>query len=308
MKKFICILVCFAAFLTVSSCSSSSGLVAFEIGGSSDDSDPGSHSSEYALWSDENYLQHEDSTAPETYTITFNGVELTGTYLYSRTGYGDLFQRNYYQIEASDGYLGGYFTIRTDTNEVVDFVRGHEYPENYDDDVRGEYSFEQCKASAEALVSQYIHIEDYELETEEEGALDHFVYTYCVDGIETKDRVSILVSTYTGEVTLFSAGDLGAFSENSEVTATSTVNTSDAAEVLTSDEAEEILEAKVNAIYSDYDSYEIYYQVLIKLPDGSIGMLNTVTVKYSTELDTGETAYNGYQIMILLCNSSSVTE
>ncbi|MCD8003574.1 MAG: hypothetical protein LUG88_06675 [Clostridia bacterium] len=313
MKKTICILICLVMALSICSCSKNDGLVALEIGGNSESIDTGVHSSDYALWSSENYTYHEDTAAPETYTITFNGVELTGTYLYSQTDRGDSFQRDKYKVDSLDGYLGGFFDINTSTGEVVFFFRQREYPEGYSSNVRGDYSFDECQAAAEELAAQFINTESYILETEEGTSLDSFDYVYYVDGVETRDCVSILVSTYTGEVVYYFSGDLGAFAESNAATtsASDSVSVSEAVENLKSEEATAVLEAKIKTIYSDYISYSVSEQTLVRFEDGSIGLLCMVdvTIPWAQELESGETSlYTHYAVTILLCNSSSVTE
>ncbi|MCD8311571.1 MAG: hypothetical protein LUD43_03590, partial [Firmicutes bacterium] len=52
----------------------SGNIAAFELGIAFDDiGDNGVHSSDYSLWSDENTSRYANLSAPETYTVTFDG-------------------------------------------------------------------------------------------------------------------------------------------------------------------------------------------------------------------------------------------
>lgn len=265
----------------------SNDIVALELGGSSDDGDTGVHSSDYSLWSDESMARYQREGAAETYTITFDGTEYTGTYSYTAL-------RNYTSYEY-DTYLtdSGSFSIRTDNGVLVEFV-GSCDESSYD--TAPYSSIEDCQTQAENLASQYFDMSEYTLETSAGDIYNSFRYTIYSDGVPTRDTVNICVSIYTGEVIIYSAGDLGAFTFSTA----STSSLTDSVSALTSENAASALEAKLDAIYGEYESYEVTNQVLAKLANGSVGLVSTVNVEF------GEG--DSYQVTILLCDSSSVTE
>ncbi|MCD8055358.1 MAG: hypothetical protein LUE25_01355 [Clostridiales bacterium] len=301
MKKILSIVLCLMICLSAVSCTVgnseaeitatfangiySGDIAAFELGGSYDDGDTGVHSSDYSLWSDENTSRYEREDAEETYSITFDGVTYTGTYYYTVLWDYTNFEVDCYRINS------GWFSVKTNNGELVEFL--HVVDE---DSGTGAYTLEGSQSTAETFASQYINTEAYTLETWENEYYNSYCYTVYVDGIATRDTVNIGVSKYTGEIAIFSAGDLGAFSSGTASTASLT----DSVSAFTSEKAASALEAKLDAIYDEYESYEVPYKVLAKLANGDVCLISTVDVETETD--------NWYQIMILLCNSSSVTE
>ncbi|MCD7712809.1 MAG: hypothetical protein LUJ25_08965 [Firmicutes bacterium] len=146
------------------------------------------------------------------------------------------------------------------------------------------------------MASQYFDTTAYELETSEDDYWNVYSYTVYAGGIATRDTVNIGVSKYTGKVEIFSSADLGAFSSDTASTASLT----DSASALKSENAAAALEAKLDAIYDEYESYEITYQTLAKLPSGDACLISNVSVKIKEE--------DEHMVVILLCEASSVTE
>ncbi len=142
----------------------------------------------------------------------------------------------------------------------------------------------------------YIDIDEYDLEVVETSLFVGCYFYKTVNGIESWDRIDIVVSKVVGKVESLYCGMLGSFTSSTAGTSSLT----DSVSALTSENAVSALEAKLDAIYGEYESYEVTNQVLAKLANGSVGLVSTVNVEF------GEG--DSYQVTILLCDSSSVTE
>ncbi|MCD7832025.1 MAG: hypothetical protein LUI01_07170 [Firmicutes bacterium] len=264
----------------------SGDIAAFELGITFDDGgDNGVHSSDFSLWADENTSRYKRENAEETYSITFDGVTYTGTYYYTALLRYTTFEIDCYRMDS------GWFSVKTNRGELVEFFYIADEGSG-----TGAYTLEGSQSTAEALASQYFDTTAYELETSEDDYWNVYSYTVYAGGIATRDTVNIGVSKYTGKVEIFSSADLGAFSSDTASMASLT----DSASALKSENAAAALEAKLDAIYDEYESYEITYQTLAKLPSGDACLISNVSVKIKEE--------DEHMVVILLCEASSVTE
>ncbi|MCD7788236.1 MAG: hypothetical protein LUH59_04830 [Firmicutes bacterium] len=282
------ILVCFAAILTVSSCSESGTIVALEIGGIYDADDGGNHAPDYNVWYSEDRLSFEDSTVDSTYTIEVDGTEYSGKYSYSAIEVYNNYQSDYYTIQ-SDIY-NGEFAINHDTDDVVLFLLFNAG----DESISTSISIDVNRKKADDYVSQFVSLDDYDVEFYEGEYTHRFIYTKVIDGIETYDCISVCISPKTGKINVLSVGMLGSVNEKDAVASVS---------ALTSKSAEQVLEEKIYAIYSECDSYEIKNETLVILDSGEYGIVYRIDALYANNDESNACTTN-----ILVCYSSSVTE
>ncbi|MCD7776860.1 MAG: hypothetical protein LUH54_05780 [Firmicutes bacterium] len=263
------------------------GFAALETGGPCDcDGDLATHTYDYPLWTPDKTYSYHRLNAPETYTVTVNGKTYTGTYedseLYSKT----TFIVDNYDTDS------GTFSVRIDTGDIVEFFSY--CSEDSEETVK--YSYDECleiaKSNALAAASNTgIDLSEYELTTEDYKSETYFRFERYVEGVLTNDRITVCVSAATGNVSFISAGDFGSFVNMSD-------EEKDMCASLLSPDALAALEAKIEALYPGYESYNVSYERYVSLTDGYIGILRSIEVK--TE------GHDSYLIEIMVCPEGAV--
>ncbi|MCD7783732.1 MAG: hypothetical protein LUI15_07605 [Firmicutes bacterium] len=265
----------------------SGDIAAFELDGSYDDGDTGVHSSDYSLWSDENTSRYANLSAPETYTVTFDGTEYEGEYLYSYIYGYNTYTSDYYDID------NGKFAVNAQSGEIVYMQRFYDGDDNENACV---YTVEQCTEIATSFAEEYIDVDEYEIKIIETSLFTGCYFIKTIDGIESWDQIGVVVSKVVGKVELFMCGMLSSY----DASTASTASLTDSVSALTSENATSALETKLDAIYGEYESYEVQNRILAKLASGDVCLISYVSV----EVNEGDE----HTVKILLCESSSVTE
>ncbi|MCD7943966.1 MAG: hypothetical protein LUH43_03635 [Clostridia bacterium] len=266
----------------------SGDIAAFELGIAFDDGgDNGVHSSDYSLWSNENTSRYANLSAPETYTVTFDGTEYEGEYLYSYIYGYNTYVSDYYDID------NGKFAVNAQSGEIVYMQRFYDGDDNENACV---YTVEQCTEIATSFAEEYIDVDEYEIKIIETSLFTGCYFIKTIDGIESWDQIGVVVSKVVGKVELFMCGMLSSY----DASTASTASLTDSVSALTSENATSALETKLDAIYGEYKSYEVQNRILAKLASGDVCLISYVSV----EVNEGDE----HTVKILLCESSSVTE
>ncbi len=248
--------------------------VALEIG-SFDAADGGKHASEFELWSAENQNSHQDSAAPETISVTFNGKTYNGSYLRSYTTPPNLYASHRYKAD------GAFFTINGDTNELSTILPAWEPL------MLASKSREECCAMADAIVANYIDIADYKLEITESSIHSNVIYDFHyyreVSGYRTADSLNISIDG-NGNVVYFGMQMIGSF-KDIEAVSVEEKNITKA------------LDTKIRSIYqekSDHKGYSVNHVQLVRIPDGYCALLYIIKNQFErAEVESGLTFHYG---------------
>ena len=285
MRKLIAVILAICMIFGLCSCGaygSSQGrdrrLVAREISGVLSDSIYGGvHVNEYDQWSYEKMNMHENKNAPRTMTVSFDGIEYTGTYTHSVV--------DTYNNYESDEYIfgrGGWFKVISGTNKVHQIVLPLPEPPAGDAVESG-----KGRAKAMEIAGNYIDINEYELTVESNIYYDVYRFKKQIDGVICANLAVLMEKD----------GDLSAFDylivdEYNEIRAKySDTEIKEAIARLTSEEADKLCEAKIEKAYS-YDNMlsresNLLYRYLVLLDDGSLGIMNEFDVNITIPTDDG---------------------
>ena len=262
MRKLTCVLIAILICLITVSCSNQDRVVALEISSHRHGTDSGDHKYEYNLWSPENLNMHEDSTAPETIEVKFMDKVYKGTYQYSVVHLFNNYQTDLYWTDY------GYLQLKHGTKEVVGIDIDIDIDSQED---AAKYTLDYCRDVAEKFLENYIKVRDYEVEVIDNGTSYIYRYTRYIDGIRTCEGASVSVSASTGKIRSFSSAMLGSFNDKDESVILSAVEKIESA-------SSTELEKKLNHIYSDLILYNIKDKIIVRLKDGSIGIVYEVSV------------------------------
>ena len=265
--------------------------IAYEIG-VFDASDGGNHSSEFFPWSSDKITSHYDETAPAEAVITFNGVTYTGNYLRSLTRRPNLYKAHRYEGKNEsveiDGKTGQtvFFEINAETGEICSFTLAYEpAPSN-------KYDESECRRIADSVADDYLSLSDYQVivSSEEMNGKDLHSYIYYKEynGIRAVDWLTVSVCS-NGHIQAFSTRMLGSF---------------DGVETVDFDSEKAIIhvENKLDSIYEGSETrtgYDIYNQMLIRLPDGNFAILYTIDNRFE-KVDGEVTIKSGSQVQLLV--------
>lgn len=269
-------------------------LVALCVSGQSDSTIGAEITSELEWWSCD-CTEFQDDSAPRTLTVTFNGNSYTGTYKYSVVYMPEIYQSDYYEMENGD------FSVHPETGELESF--------DLDDRQYGEMTAEDCLEIAEEAARQIADISEYTLTVEPGKTLHWYTFTRYIGDVKTAERISIGVST-AGLVRRFESTQLGAFDVNYAASATLSTSAAQSIEALFSEQADAVLEEKINMMYAGLDeaypdsdptlSYEVTESRLVMLPDNTLGVLQTVETDVTTTVENGYIQHNQSLFYILV--------
>lgn len=225
-----------------------------------DTSDGGKHNRDLAAWSDDRIRSHQDPTALEQATVTFNGMTFTGTYERTNTAVPNLYKSHRYVG------LGVKFDIHADTGELtnISFLRGSADEATVDETY--------CRKVADSIADDYVELDDYKVKVDIapiNKANYSYVYFYYreIGGFMTGDYFTIAVDG-NGNLRSFGVTMLGSFADVKSVSVNKT-------------RAKKAVKAKLDTIYTDdvtLEEYELDDGMIIKLEDGSCAVLYTVNV------------------------------
>lgn len=143
---------------------------------------------EYGLWTYEKIDMHENHKAPESVTVSFDGNKYSGKYSYSSVEYYNTYESDFYDFD------GGWFSVKTGTDELDSIAF---YGAN-----SGSKSVDDCLLIAKSIAEHYINIDEYDLTVKQKDDYCYFVYVRTINGVETCDRLSLIIST-SGEIVSF---------------------------------------------------------------------------------------------------------
>ena len=255
MKRFyVVVLSALAIFLCIfSGCSAAPQYEALEVG-SYDSSDGGMHASEFPLWDSSLRNYHQDNSAPNTATVTFNGKSYTGEYSRSAVCAPATYKSHVYK---GSGFK---FEINASTGELTDILFYNT------DTLTPKYDQAACKQIADAIVVEYIDINDFQVEVKVHD--DSYTFDYCrmVNGYRTTDELVITINC-EGNVSSFGYFTLNDF----EICNSASVD---------ANKAEQVVFEKLDSIYpanAKRTGSEIQSVVLVKMEDGSIAFYYTMS-------------------------------
>lgn len=240
-------------------CSMQSAMMQYEVlqVGGYDGEDGGTHASEFQLWDSSLQSYHQDSSAPKTTTVTFDGKTYSGEYSRSVVVAPTLYKAHVYK---GDGVK---FEINASTGDLTDilFYNTETLVHQYDETA--------CKQIADNIAAEYIDINDFSVETVIRDDSILFDYYRTVNGYKTTDELFITINC-EGNVSYFGYFTLNDF-ENCELTA------------FFPQQAEQLVYDKLDSIYpasSNRTSSEIQSVVLVKMEDGSVAFYYTVNNEF----------------------------
>lgn len=177
------------------------------------------------MWLD-GYPSFEDETAAATKTVTYNGVEFSAKYLYSRCVSPTSFYKDFYMAKAEGaGRMWFYY------NGVTDELIGM-FPYSLDTFQTAEAALPEINASEETLAeiarqyaADYVDIDDYTLVdsyvrqiNKDEGLVGYrYTFSRMINGQESMDCVELEISP-KGQLSELILGDIGIFTQEHEET------------------------------------------------------------------------------------------
>ena len=154
---------------------------------------------------------HQDATAPESYTITFEGKEYTGTYSYSLYPIGsDQIQHTYIVNDKIN------FSINGKTQEFVQFYSVYALGSPT-------LSQQECFDIINSKIVNYINPDDYQLTITDSQKICTFRYVKYHRMIKTSEYVNIVMSKDTGNIVVFASNMLGRFPAENNLSANNSV-------------------------------------------------------------------------------------
>lgn len=248
-------------------------------------SDAGNHAEEYPLWSSEKALDHVDASAPEKYTVKFNGTKYTGDYQDSYVAYGESCISHEYEGDNVE------FSINSDTGELTSF-RYRKNPYSQDNTL----DETDCRKIADEFAGKYINVHDYAITVDVSTESSWYQYDRLIGHQETLEYLAIKVDK-SGNIISFNSRMLNSFNNVVDV-------------VYDEEKVIDAVESKIKEIYKDVDSYEGYeisrYHIT-KLKDGSYGLLYSVSATVQ-RIDLGDGTYAVMSTPITLLITGSTTK
>ena len=251
-------------------------------------SDAGNHTEEYPLWSSEKALDHNDPSAPEKYTVKFNGTKYTGAYQDSYVPYGASYISHEYMGDDVE------FTINAETGELTSFrYRKNPYSQDNTLDETG------CRKIADEFAGKYINASDYTVTVDVPTAGSRkyrFHYEMAINGLETLEYLSVAVDE-SGNIVSFNSRLLNSFNNVVDV-------------VYDEEKVVNAIENKLKSIYKDVDTYEGYEMegfYITKLKDGGYGFVCSVAAEFE-RIDLGDGTYYRPSTLITLLIKGSTTK
>lgn len=176
------------------------------------------------MWLD-GYPSFEDETAAATKTVTYNGVEFSAKYLYSRCVSPTSFYKDFYLAKAEGAGLMWFYY-----NGVTDELIGM-FPHSLDTFKATEEALPEIDASEETLAeiarqyaAEYVDIDAYTLVDSQEVLISDvgirgYFYTFSrlINGQESMDCVELEISP-KGQLSELILGDIGIFTQEHEET------------------------------------------------------------------------------------------
>lgn len=282
LRLISCLLVAWILIAMLSGCGSAGKqtiqfdhFTALQVG-SFDTIDGGTHISEYPIWSPEKLNYHQDSSAAQSATVTFNGSTYSGTYRKTAAHIPNTYVSHQYKGD------GIYFEINATTGELssISFI--------YEPAAKATLDKAACKKIADNIADDYIVLSDYTVDTSTGQISNNTLYTFTyyreVAGYKTSDSLTISIDG-NGNVSSFGVRMLNAFDNVKKV-------------VLNEDNAKAAIETKLNAIYQNVQTrkgYDVKDVTLVKLADGSCAFLYTV----NNQFESGDVQHST-QVRLLL--------
>ena len=232
------------------------GLAVYEISAAADQSDTGTHTGAYSLWTGAQCAMDQDPSAPRSRAISFDGISYTGSYWYSTTELYDTYASDFYQFD------GGWFSVRAGTEELASLAL---LTPPQGDNL---YQWE-IQAEAVRLAEQYIDPADYQLTASFDGTIHTFRFRRMVGTLPTCAEVSVgiyadgTLGTFCRKMT----GEMDAALERIGFGAAETL-----AGRLSSQEALQAVEKKLNQTYSQLDAFDMDEKTLVLLETGDLGL------------------------------------
>ena len=216
-----------------------------------------------------------NTSAPKTKTVEFEGKTYIGTYDYS---YYDA-----YYIELSDSYAfdGGDFCVSAYNGGLTQIYLSSAK--------NGNKTKEDCGEIATKLAQKYINIEDFVLNVTSDGGGYHYVYCYTryINEIQTGEELRIIVTT-DGQISLFSHNMLGMFDKVDTRNSSGMLSTEYISQ-LSSSKAENLVLTKAQELYPDKElDFKIKRGILVAYPDGTVGMVYHVSAERYIHASYGE--------------------
>lgn len=252
--------------------------IALEIG-TFDAEDGGLHTSEFAIWDENQTNYHQDAKAAENVSVTFNGTSYSGSYQRSVTKVPNLYVSHRYKGDKV------FFEVNGTTGELTSITFVYEPSE------ASSLSQDQCRTIADSIVDEYIDVDEYCIAVTSQPIYSNCLYTFTyyreVSGYKTADSLTISIDG-NGNVSSFGKAMLGSFDEIESVS-------------VDNKKAKNTIDAKLESIYrgnSKRKSHSVDNVVLIKLDDGTCAFLYTV----DNQFEDAELSY-GSRVQILMKTS-----
>lgn len=236
---------------------------------------------EISEWSVENVNFHHVETAPKSTEVKFNGIVYDGEY--------DASTVRMPMLSVSHRYKGdGVFFYVDDAGELVSLTFAREPQDT------ATVSEEYCREMAYSILSEYVDLDQYCLETDTSPIRSNYYYRYTyyreISGYKTSDRISITIDG-NGNVVVFSRLATGSFDDIKEVT----VDRARATSAVHAKLADVFPEG--NTRYSHSIEDEV---MLIRLNDGRCAFLYTANSEYRTSNEDGTIQATSFSTCFLL--------
>ena len=215
-------------------------------------------------------------------TVEFDGSEYQGTYAYTNYLFYNNYRSDYYEFE------NGEFSVNEDTGKVDSiffYNRGE-----------GNKTAEDCKDKAAELASKFININDYELSIEENESGSVFYFERAIGGYKAASMVTVLFSNSGELISLIARSTEGM---NELLASESYGSLEERVQLLSSDDAQNGLEKKIDQVVPDCDEYNILDTTIVFLRDGNIGLLYKIETLEKNDLENGNTDITGKGLFIL---------
>ena len=244
----------------------------YEISGL-DCNDGGAHADEHPTLNAQSMNYHQDSTAPKTVTVSFNGVTYIGVYRYSYMSETRMYLAHKYKTDDA------YFEINAETGELC------AWSAIVTQRPAATVTQERCRPVADRIAAQFINVGEYHVRERfiENGDNYFCKYTYYkeIDGLPTSDSIIVSIdgNGKPASLRILSPGSVN------QATARS----------IDQDAARAAVEQKLTSIYSRNDSnvfHHISLSSVTVLDNGDIALMFTVENEFTNQGSLKHSAVN----------------
>ena len=245
------------------------------------------------------YYYSDGDLEGTTKSVLVLGQEYTGEYKETRSSALDVFDSDVYYVYDENRTPTVCFHIERKTGKILHFFNAFE--DRSDASADSGYSEQECKEIAEGVLAEIVDDPDAYIFDSSNRAPHYsggycyiFLYVRIVEGVRVQDFVQLHVLD-TGEIETFYLKGYRNFDDVKTIPQN----------YYEKDKIDTVVNKRVNEICQsraeEYDvQYEQEYSSLIKMDDGSLGLLVSGTVEYKSKTETNDVYADSVEFIICL--------